>query len=62
MSDGEVKHVSDRPHDDRILPFAVEPLDVRGRVVRLGPAVDHILAQHNYPAPPWRGSSAKRRR
>ena len=51
MSDGEVKHVSDRPHDDRILPFAVEPLDVRGRVVRLGPAVDHILAQHNYPAP-----------
>lgn len=37
--------------DDRVLPFAVEPLDVRGRVVRLGPAVDHILSQHNYPAP-----------
>ena len=43
--------VSDRGHDDLVLPFAVEPLDVRGRVVRLGPAVDHILAQHNYPAP-----------
>jgi molecular chaperone Hsp33 len=37
--------------DDRVLPFAVEPLDVRGRVVRLGASVDHILAQHNYPRP-----------
>ena len=45
------KTVSDAAHDDRILPFAVEPLDVRGRVVRLGPAVDHILSQHNYPPP-----------
>ena len=43
--------MSDQPQDDRILPFAVEPLDVRGRVVRLGPAVDHILAQHKYPPP-----------
>ena len=43
--------VSDRGHDDRILPFAVEPLDVRGRVVRLGPSVDHILSQHKYPPP-----------
>lgn len=43
--------VSDLGHDDRVLPFAVEPLDVRGRVVRLGPSVDHILSQHNYPAP-----------
>ena len=43
--------VSDLGHDDLVLPFAVELLDVRGRVVRLGPAVDHILAQHNYPPP-----------
>jgi molecular chaperone Hsp33 len=43
--------VSDAAHDDRILPFAVEPLDVRGRVVRLGPAVDNILSQHKYPPP-----------
>ncbi len=43
--------VSDHGPDDRILPFAVEPLDVRGRVVRLGPSVDHILSQHKYPAP-----------
>jgi molecular chaperone Hsp33 len=43
--------VSDQGHDDSVLPFAVEPLDVRGRVVRLGASVDHILSQHNYPAP-----------
>ena len=43
--------VSDLGHDDLVLPFAVEPLDVRGRIVRLGPSVDHILAQHAYPAP-----------
>jgi molecular chaperone Hsp33 len=35
--------------DDLVLPFAVEPLDVRGRVVRLGAAVDTILARHGYP-------------
>ncbi len=37
-------------HDDIVLPFAVEPLDVRGRVVRLGPSIDTILARHGYPA------------
>jgi molecular chaperone Hsp33 len=37
--------------DDRVLPFAVEALDVRGRVARLGPMVDTILARHAYPAP-----------
>ena len=41
--------VSDQGRDDLVLPFAVAPLDVRGRVVRLGPAIDHILAQHHYP-------------
>jgi molecular chaperone Hsp33 len=37
--------------DDTILPFEVAALDLRGRVVRLGPAVDEILTRHNYPAP-----------
>src|SRR3954468_1477503 len=37
--------------DDTILPFEVAPLDLRGRVVRLGPAVDTILTSHNYPPP-----------
>ena len=37
--------------DDTILPFEVAALDLRGRVVRLGPAVDSILAGHDYPQP-----------
>jgi molecular chaperone Hsp33 len=37
--------------DDTILPFAVKALDLRGRIVRLGPAVDAILTSHDYPAP-----------
>lgn len=35
--------------DDIVLPFAVEALDVRGRVVRLGDAVDTLVARHGYP-------------
>jgi molecular chaperone Hsp33 len=35
--------------DDVVLPFSVEPLDVRGRVVRLGPALDTIIHRHGYP-------------
>ena len=35
--------------DDVVLPFAVEPLDVRGRVVRLGASIDTILTRHGYP-------------
>jgi molecular chaperone Hsp33 len=37
--------------DDTILPFAVKALDLRGRIVRLGAAVDTILTSHDYPAP-----------
>ena len=37
--------------DDTVQPFDVSALDLRGRVVRLGPAVDGILAPHNYPPP-----------
>ena len=35
--------------DDAILPFSVETLDLRGRVVRLGPSIDTILRRHGYP-------------
>jgi molecular chaperone Hsp33 len=41
--------VLDTSADDFVLPFAVEGLDVRGRVVRLGPAIDAILSRHDYP-------------
>src|SRR6185295_17986997 len=37
--------------DDTVLPFEVSALDLRGRVVRLGPAVDSILEGHSYPQP-----------
>jgi molecular chaperone Hsp33 len=37
--------------DDTILPFEVSALDLRGRIVRLGPAVDAILSNHDYPLP-----------
>ena len=37
--------------DDTILPFEIAALDLRGRVVRLGPAVDSILTNHDYPLP-----------
>ena len=37
--------------DDTILPFEVAALDLRGRVARLGPAVDSILTARDYPAP-----------
>ena len=36
-------------HDDVVLPFAVEALDVRGRAVRLGASVDALLERHRYP-------------
>ena len=41
--------VSDSGLDDLVLPFAVEPLDVRGRLVRLGLSIDQILSRHAYP-------------
>jgi molecular chaperone Hsp33 len=35
--------------DDHVVPFQVEPLDVRGRIVQLGPILDQILDRHDYP-------------
>ena len=35
--------------DDFTLPFAVEALDARGRIARLGGALNNILDQHKYP-------------
>jgi molecular chaperone Hsp33 len=39
------------PLDDLAAPFQIENHPVRGRLVRLGPAVDEILTRHDYPAP-----------
>src|ERR1700716_2376006 len=39
------------PVDDAVLPFEVAELDLRGRLTRMGPALDDILTKHDYPAP-----------
>lgn len=37
--------------DDLVQPFRLDPFALRGRLVRLGPTVDRILVQHDYPEP-----------
>lgn len=37
--------------DDIVQPFQIDPFRLRGRLVRLGPALDRILTRHDYPAP-----------
>ncbi|GAB4069808.1 Hsp33 family molecular chaperone [Ancylobacter sonchi] len=37
------------PVDDQVTPFHVDGLDARGRVVRLGTALDAVMAHHAYP-------------
>ncbi len=39
------------PVDDAVLPFEVDALDLRGRLTRLGPALDDLLTKHDYPVP-----------
>ena len=37
--------------DDLIQPFQIDPFQLRGRLVRLGPLIDEILTRHAYPEP-----------
>jgi molecular chaperone Hsp33 len=37
--------------DDLVQPFQIDPFQLRGRLVRLGPLVDQILTRHAYPEP-----------
>ncbi len=46
-----VRPPSATPVDDAVLPFEVSALDVRGRLTKMGPALDDILTKHDYPAP-----------
>src|SRR6201997_4272158 len=46
-----VRAPSPVPVDDAVLPFEVASLDLRGRLTRLGPGLDDLLAKHNYPPP-----------
>jgi molecular chaperone Hsp33 len=45
------RDVSDIGRDDIVLPYTVESLSTRGRLVRLGAAIDAILKRHAYPEP-----------
>ncbi len=42
---------TDPSADDLVQPFQIEASGLRGRLVRLGGAVDDILSQHDYPEP-----------
>src|SRR3569833_184078 len=51
QTDIPVRAPAQTSNDDTVQPFEVAALDLRGRVVRLGPAVNEILSGHNYPPP-----------
>ena len=37
--------------DDAVRPFEVAAIDIRGRVIQMGPVLDAVLARHDYPPP-----------
>jgi molecular chaperone Hsp33 len=45
------EHPGNRRQDDIVQPFQIEGPGLRGRLVRLGSAVDTILTKHDYPLP-----------
>ncbi|MDO9442264.1 MAG: Hsp33 family molecular chaperone [Beijerinckiaceae bacterium] len=50
-ADTPIRAPSPVPIDDAVLPFEVSALDLRGRLTRMGPALDDVLDKHDYPAP-----------
>ena len=46
-----MSHTLNPAPDDLVAVFQIEGEPVRGRLARLGPAIDEILAAHNYPEP-----------
>src|SRR5215813_8049813 len=50
-TDAPTRAPSSVPVDDAVLPFEVDAVDLRGRLTRLGPALDEILTKHDYPTP-----------
>ena len=44
-----LSNATDVATDDVVQPFQVDRADVRGRLVRLGPALNRILGGHEYP-------------
>ena len=50
-TEAPIRAPSSVPIDDAVLPFEVDTLDLRGRLTRMGPALDDILTKHDYPTP-----------
>jgi molecular chaperone Hsp33 len=44
-----VRTPSTVPVHDALIPFEVASLDLRGRMIKLGPALDELLSKHAYP-------------
>ena len=44
-------HLRGAAPSDLVMPFQIDALDIRGRIVRLGPLLNDILRAHDYPAP-----------
>lgn len=51
MSPSRTRPAAEAAADDIVTPFQVDALDLRGRLVRLGPTLDAVLAHHDYPVP-----------
>lgn len=49
MTDQFTVQMSSPAGDDAVRPFQAEGLDVRGRAVQMGPALDALLSRHDYP-------------
>ena len=50
MTDEPTAFAASQGHeDDLMLPFKLEQADIRGRLLRLGPAIDKVLSAHDYP-------------
>src|SRR5258707_15797239 len=49
--DTPIRRPSAIPVGDAVVPFEVASLDLRGRLTRLGPALDDVLTKHDYPPP-----------
>ena len=51
MTDGAGGDTSVQPRDNLVIPFQIEGLGIRGRIVRLGTLATDILLRHNHPEP-----------
>jgi molecular chaperone Hsp33 len=48
-SEGFRSSAAQRSDEDQALPFQLDALGVRGRLVRLGPSLDAVIERHGYP-------------